>query len=326
MVPYSPDEIAADRALRQALPRAWWDAMDDHGVTDLDIDEHGRIWIKRAGRYPDAPDATISADAAFSVATVLSKAAKVPLGEQRQSLKTPWPGFGFRTVVVLPPASKPQPSVHVRTKWGSKLTGADLIASGTFTANQWRQIVGNFRLHENVIFTGLPGSGKTTAERAATLELAAMPWLVMIVDGLDEIETDANNIRRIIPNGAYDDYQALDDALVRDPGAIAYGEVRTASTLMALIRVWLTGVGGGFAAMHTDDCFGVLVRAVDAYRELRLDPVYSDIARVFRTIAHMRQEKISETRVRYFADEVVAVTTKTPHPTSLSDFILTPIP
>lgn len=319
----SPEELSYQTTLRTLLPEAFWKVMDDRRVTDIDCDEYGRIWAKFDGKKYDFV-CEISASIAHSVASTLSAWEALAFDvDRRQSIKTTWPGYGFRTIVKIPPAVNPLPTFHVRTQYGSDLTLRDLVEVRTLTATQALHVENEWRSGRTTIIAGYPGAGKTTTQRAGTQILATVPWLVYIVDPLDEIDVKrAPNLRKVKPNKGYTTIQALDDALLCDPGAVAYGEVRTGEDGVNLIRTWLA-VGGPYCTCHCEGFDGVIPRFADFYREQKLEPVYGDLARVIHNVIYMRKY-VTDFGSRYVG-EVVTVSTTTPTPKSPADFIYTKI-
>lgn len=304
--------------LHGILPEAWFTALDDPTTTDLDIDEHGRIWLKTIPRPTYTHIGYINAADALAVAIFLGSRAGDEI-ERTQSLKTTWPGYGYRTVVQVPP-SVPAAIIHVRAKPTKDYSLDDLVNTQTLTASQARHLELALWDRQNIIIGGNPGSGKTTVQRALMHILAMIPGLVIIVDALDELYSDAANIRRILPHPGYSDQRALDDILLRDPSAIGYGEVRGGATGVALVRAWITGTTGAFATAHFDSLEGAVPRFADFYREQGLGVVYDDIGRVCHNIIVMEAYMDAENKRRFRAKTVAHLRRSTTPRLSPHDF------
>ncbi len=313
--------------LQQLLPEAWFEALHDENVTDIDLDEHGRIWVKSLANPTYVHIGYLKPEDALAVAIFLASRVDDEI-EQSQSLKTTWPGLGYRTIIQVPP-SVPNTIIHVRSKPNKDYTLDDLVASGTLSPTQARHLELALWDKENIIIGGKPGSGKTTLQRALLNVLAMIPGLVIIVDALDELSTSAEsmgNIRRIIPNREYSDQRALDDILLRDPTAIGYGEVRSGATGIALIRAWLAATTGAFATAHFESIEGAVPRFADFYREQGLGVVYDDIARVMQHVVVMEAYNDQAGRRRFRAKSVARLAKATGPRLSPHDFVFEEIP
>lgn len=309
--------------LHQALGQPWFDALADEQVTDVDLDAYGRQQAKINGEYEQFGEITV--DQAKTAVEVISAMNDAVVDEHEPSAKVRFPGTGLRTLIQVPPAVRPGPTIHTRTKPGFDPTIDMLVLLEMLTPTQGRHLTNRLNARQNIIISGLPGSAKTTVTRGLVHHLETLPWRVILFDELDEIETDARNIKRVFPqkSGSFTPLQALDDALIDDPASIGVGEVRVAAHGLQLLRTWLAVGGGGFATVHAEDAFGVLVRFADFYREMSLTPVYGDIARVVNTIVHMSAYYDGPVR-RYRAAEVCDVTISE-RPESIADFVLTPV-
>ena len=313
--------------LRELLPEAWFDALYNEDMTDLDLDEHGRIWVKTLTQPTYVHVGYLKPEDALAVAIYLASLVDDEI-EQSQSLKTTWPGLGYRTIIQVPP-SVPGTVIHVRSKPRKDYTLDNLVETGTLTPPQARHLELALWDKQNIIIGGKPGSGKTTLQRALLNVLAMIPGLIIIVDALDELSTTAENmgnIRRIIPHRDYSDQRALDDILLRDPSAIGYGEVRAGATGIALIRAWLAATTGAFATAHFESLAGAVPRFADFYREQGLGVVYDDIGRVMQNVVVMEAYNDAGGRRRFRATSVARLTPATGPRLSPHDFVFEEIP
>lgn len=312
----------ASETLRRLLRDEWFTAMADPEVTDLDVSATGLIQFKRNGRYEPAYE--IDGDDVREAVQLISAAEDDIIDENRPSLATVFPGTNLRTLLQHPPVVEPGPTIHVRTQGNFEPTLDTLVDLDVMTPAQARFLREALLTKKNVLIAGLPGSAKTTVQRALIRVLESAPWRVLLFDELHEIATTATNIKTIHPQKTgFNAKEALDAALLDDPAAICYGEVRTAEQGVSLIRAWLAIGNGGTCTAHSDDARGVLVRFADFYRELGLHPIVSDIARVVNVIVHMQCDRRGPI-ARYRASEVVTVTASH-DATTLSDLTLTPI-
>lgn len=287
----SPEARAIKEAIYQICPEIQ-DCIDNEpDVTDIDLDEQGGLWRKPIGqRYQLIRK--IPPEVAQKIVLSFGSLRRHDY-RQKSSLKTVW--FGGHRVIFTYGEAVDAPIFHMRIKRYAEPNLMDMVGSGVMTENQAAMMVHAIKNHKNIIFCGLPGSGKTTIQIAVGQAYSQVPWLIIIVDPQREIALDCDNVRRVVPNAHYSEIDALDDALLRDPGAIGYGEVRLGASGVQLIRVWLTGTCGSFCTVHARDAYGVIPRFASFYRECGLDPVYEDLVQTIHYIVECEPYRDGET-------------------------------
>lgn len=320
----TPEERDLQEEIYRMCPEIQ-DCIDNRpDVTDIDMDGYGNIFIKSINKNEKS-------EYDFLVRMKRSDAEKIILSygamrghsfNERSSLKTLWVG-GHRAVLIYGDVVD-GPMFHIRIARNRSPRLLDMIDQGSVTKNQAATMVHAIRNHKNIIFCGLPGSGKTTIQLALGKAYTEVPWLVIIVDPQQELRIKCPNVRRVYPKANYSEIDALDDALLRDPGAIGYGEVRLGPSGVQLIRVWMTGVCGSFCTVHADSVESVLPRFATFYRECNMEPVYSDLAQTIHYIVHCVPQRVGTDRK--FQIQRMARVESEPFPKSLEDFHYIDIP
>jgi len=297
--------------------------LEDPYVTDVRVDETGIIRAKQAlggehgGEYRYY--GMIAPQDLQTIAYALGSEHDHDFRES-STLKTRWPG-GYRTIIVLPPAVA-SPILHIRKKIESVPTLEEIIASGSLSRTQAQVMRTLLKERRNIIIAGLPGTGKTHLQLALCEVYEEVPWIVVIVDPLREIEIVGKNILRVFPGPWYSEQQALDDVLLLDPGALAYGEVRLGASGVQLIHCWLTGLSGGFCTVHAATAEGVLPRFASFYRELGQQVVWSDLAQTIHAIACCRFLYDEQQQVVGRTVDLALVHPTSAQPTGPADFRL----
>lgn len=237
--------------------------VDDPLVSDVLVNGRGDVWIDR-GEGLEAVDASFSS-ADDMVATVERVIAPLGLRIDRASpmVDARLPD-GSRLHAVLPPASVDGPLMAIRRFTQRVSSLADLVASGTATADQVDQLVQLVQERRTMVVSGGTGAGKTTLLNLLAGSIESTERVVTIEDAA-ELDLPGHVVRLEArpPNaegaGAITIRALLRSALRLRPDRIIVGEVRGGEAL-DLISALNTGHRGSLTTVHANSPEEALLR------------------------------------------------------------------
>ncbi len=237
--------------------------VDDPDVSDVVVNGYAEVWADR-GAGLEHEDVAFLSDADL-VATV--ERAIAPLG-LRVDRNSPMVDArlvdGSRLHAVLPPASVDRTLVAIRRFTQRVVALEDLVAAGTATSEQVKQMKRLIEERKTVVVSGGTGAGKTTllnllaqsfdqSDRTITIEDAAELDFPGHVVRLEARTANAEGA------GAITIRQLLRSALRLRPDRIVVGEVRGAEAL-DLIMALNTGHRGSLTTVHANSPDEALLR------------------------------------------------------------------
>jgi pilus assembly protein CpaF len=287
----------------------------DPEVTEVMVNGPHAVFVERSGRIESVD--TCFADAAHLlhvIDRILSPLGR-RLDEASPMVDARLPD-GSRVNAIIPPLSLDGPVLTVRRFRAAPLTGDDLVALGTLTADMLRLLHDAVRARLNVLVTGGTGTGKTTtlaalaeaigaSERVVTIEDAAelrlpLPHVVRLESRPPSIEgTGAVPIRALVRN-----------ALRMRPDRIIVGEVRGGEAL-DLLQALTTGHEGSLSTLHASS-------PADALRRLTTLALMGDLDLPYRAVADQVASAVDlvvhQARLADGSRRVVEVAAVTPAP------------
>jgi len=287
----------------------------DPEVTEVMVNGPHAVFVERGGRIESVD--TCFADAAHLlhvIDRILSPLGR-RLDEASPMVDARLPD-GSRVNAIIPPLSLDGPVLTVRRFRAAPLTGDDLVALGTLTADMLRLLHDAVRARLNVLVTGGTGTGKTTtlaalaeaigvSERVVTIEDAAelrlpLPHVVRLESRPPSIEgTGAVPIRALVRN-----------ALRMRPDRIIVGEVRGGEAL-DLLQALTTGHEGSLSTLHASS-------PADALRRLTTLALMGDLDLPYRAVADQVASAVDlvvhQARLADGSRRVVEVAAVTPAP------------
>jgi pilus assembly protein CpaF len=173
---------------------------------------------------------------------------------------------GSRVNAVIPPLALKGPSITIRKFSRRKLTGADLVAFGSMSAEMLEFLQTAVRQRANIVISGGTGSGKTTLlnvlsgyipdnERIVTVEDAAE--LQLLQPNLVSLEARPANMEG---KGAIPIRDLVKNCLRMRPDRIVVGECRGGEAL-DMLQAMNTGHDGSLTTAHANsprDCIARL--------------------------------------------------------------------
>lgn len=271
MTAVHPDQFYLERCLE---PLSRWLAQED--VTDLFINQPGEIWVETLGgtlsrHNVPALDRQVLERLARQIAAVTHQG----VSRAHPLLAATLPD-GSRIQVILPPATRGEPSLSIRRHAVRDIGLADYAGQGALasaaaasTSAAIRVLIdlhraGDFagllmhavRQRRNILIAGGTSSGKTTFLNALLREIAPEERLVLIEDTPELRIRHANAVGLIAVRGGEGEAQvSADDLLTASlrmrPDRIILGELRgpEAFTFMRAVN---TGHPGSMTTIHAD--------------------------------------------------------------------------
>ena len=279
-------ERRRDELLRRQLGPHLLAAIGDPKITDIIINEDGRVWFEAHGKglfaagftLPESHRESLIGTVAAALGTVAD--ADHPIVEGELTIER------IRFEGLMPPVVR-RPCVAMRKPAQVLYTLDDYVRDGIISGGQ----AGIFRdaidRRENIVIGGGTGSGKTTLGGALINEMVARSdpneRYVIIEDTL-EIQCRAQNVVQLHTAEAADLTRLVRATMRLRPDRIIIGEVRGAEAL-GLLKAWATGHPGGVTTLHANSAAAVLTRLSSLVQEAGVPPQPELIAETIKLIA-----------------------------------------
>jgi type IV secretion system protein TrbB len=284
--PQQIQERRRDELLRRQLGPQLLAAIADPAITDILVNEDGRVWFEAHGKgmfeagfalMPSQVESLIG-----TVAAALGTVADVdhPIVEGELTLdRIRFEGF-------IPPVVR-RCCLALRKPAQVHYTFDDYVRDRIITEAQAENFRQSIDRRENILIAGGTGSGKTTLAGALLNETVMRSdpneRYVIIEDTL-EIRCRAQNVVQLHTAEAADLGQLVRATMRLRPDRIIIGEVRGAEAL-ALLKAWLTGHPGGVTTIHANSARAALTRLASLVQEAGVPPQPELIAETIHVIA-----------------------------------------
>src|SRR5208282_4326857 len=233
-------ERRLDELLRRQLGPRLLAAIDDPNVTEIIVNEDGRVWFESYAKGMHEAGLVIAASQVESLVNSVN-----PIVEGELLIG------GIRFEGLLPPVAR-KPCCVMRKPAQVLYTLDDYVRDEILSdthAGVLREAVDS---RHSVVIAGGTGSGKTTLAGALINEMVLRSdpneRYVIIEDTL-EIQCRAKNLVQLHTAEAADMTRLVRTTMRLRPDRIIIGEVRGAEAL-ALLKAWNTGHPGGVTTIH----------------------------------------------------------------------------
>ncbi len=279
-------ERRRDELLRRQLGAQLLAAMADPMITDILVNEDGRVWFEAHGKgmfeagfsMPASQVESLIGTVAAALGTVADADHPIVEGEL-QIDRIRFEGF-------VPPVVR-RPCVAMRKPAQVLYALDDYVRDRIITEGQARIFREAIDRRENIVIGGGTGSGKTTLGGALINEMVARSdpneRYVIIEDTL-EIQCRAQNVVQLHTAVAADLTRLVRATMRLRPDRIIIGEVRGAEAL-GLLKAWATGHPGGVTTVHANSARAVLTRLSSLVQEAGVPPQPELIAETIKLIA-----------------------------------------
>ena len=270
--------------------------MNDDSITEVMINGPEEIFIEKAGRLYQLPEAFESERRLEDVVQRIVGLAGREVNQANPIVDTRLPD-GSRVNVVLPPISLKGAIVTIRKFSKTPMTIAQLIRFGSITQDIADVLELLVRAKYNIFISGGTGSGKTTFlnalsnyipkdERVITIEDSAELQIVG-VDNLVSLETRNANASG---SGAVTIRDLIKSSLRMRPERIIVGEVRGGEAL-DMLQAMNTGHDGSLSTGHANSTRDMLSRletmVLQGAEGLPLEAIRQQIASAVDIIIHL---------------------------------------
>jgi pilus assembly protein CpaF len=288
--------------------------MDDPTVDEIMVNGVGAVLVERGGRI-ERTEITFESERELlhMVERILS-----PLGrrvDEASPLVDARLADGSRVNCVIAPLSLQGPVVTIRRFRSRGFTLAELVESGSLTADLVTFLTSSVRARLNVVVSGGTGSGKTTLLNVLSSLIAGEQRIITIEDAA-ELRLGQEHVVRLEsrpPNlegrGEVTVRTLVKNALRMRPDRIIVGEVRGAEAL-DMLQALNTGHDGSMTTIHANSAADALRRvetlALMADVALPHSAIREQIASALDLIVHLERGRDGVRRV-VSAGEVVRV-------------------
>jgi type IV secretion system protein TrbB len=291
-------ERRRDELLRRQLGPQLLAAIADPKITDIIVNEDGRVWFEAHGKGLFEAGFSLPASQVESligtVAAMLGTVADAdhPIVEGELVIER------IRFEGLMPPVVR-RACFAMRKPAQVLYTLDDYVRDGIVTQGQAEVFREATRCRRNIAIGGGTGSGKTTFAGALINEMVAgsdpNERYVIIEDTL-EIQCRAQNFVQLHTSEAADLTRLVRATMRLRPDRIIIGEVRGAEAL-ALLKAWATGHPGGVTTVHANSARAVLTRLSSLVQEAGVPPQPELIAETVDLLAFMVRTPSGSRRV-----------------------------
>jgi P-type conjugative transfer ATPase TrbB len=284
--PQQIQERRRDELLRRQLGPQLLAAIADPPITDIIVNEDGRVWFEAHGKGLFAAGFVLPESHRESLIGTVAAALGTTADNDHPIVEGELPIEGIRFEGLMPPVVR-HPCFAMRKPAQVLYTLDDYVRDGIVTEAQAEIFRDATRRRWNIAIAGGTGSGKTTFAGALINEMVAssdQSERYVIIEDTLEIQCRAENLVQLHTSEAIDLTRLVRATMRLRPDRIIIGEVRGAEAL-ALLKAWLTGHPGGVTTIHANSARAALTRLSGLVQEAGVPPQPELIAETIDLIA-----------------------------------------
>ncbi len=279
-------ERRLDELLRRQLGPRILAAIADREVTEIIINEDGRVWFESHSEGMHEADLVLEPSRVESlIGTVAASLGAVANGSN-PIIEGELPIDGIRFEGLLPPVAR-KPCCVMRKPAQVLHTLADYVRDAIVTDTHACILREAIDRRLNIVIAGGTSSGKTTLAGALINEMVERcdprERYVILEDTL-EIQCRARNLAQLHTAESADLTRLVRTTMRLRPDRIIIGEVRGAEAL-ALLKAWNTGHPGGVTTIHANSARAALTRLSSLVQEAGVPPQPELIAETINLLA-----------------------------------------
>jgi pilus assembly protein CpaF len=230
--------------------------LENDDVSEILINGPNQVYIEKKGRLQPTDACFVSEQALRAAAVNVAKSVGRQLTEECPRLDARLPD-GSRVHVVVPPLTRCGTVVAIRKFKREKIAIAQLIASGSTTADGGQLLDALAKLHQNIIVSGATSSGKTSVLNVLSSFIPENERILVIEDA-SELQIQQKHAvcfetRRPdkYNKGEVTIRDLLHSALRLRPDRLIIGEIRGGEAL-DLLQALNTGHSGSMSTIHAN--------------------------------------------------------------------------
>lgn len=266
----------------------------DTGVTDIEYNEDGKVWIYRIGAETECRQDVLTPGQVRRLIGSIATYAGVSATEETPiiSANLPW---NNRFQANIEPITD-SPTFSVRNHAISTYPLPQYIESGRIPAETADFLRREITKHSpsNIIVSGSTGSGKTTFTGALLNELSDLcpDDRLYIMEDTPELHVKSQNKNCVRTSKHVTMTMLLANALRYRPDRIIMGEVRDGAAL-DLLKSWNTGHPGGIVTLHANSARSALDRfeqLVLEAKDMPMSALRSLIGQAANIVVHLERQ------------------------------------
>ncbi len=279
-------ERRLDELLRRQLGQRILAAIDDPEITEIIINDDGRVWFEAYGKGMHEAELSFAPSQVESLIGTIAASLGTVANASNPIIEGELPIGGIRFEGLLPPVAR-RPCCVMRKPAQVLYTLDDYLRDGILSAEYAQIFRDAIDRRLNILIAGGTGSGKTTLAGALINEMVARfdpnERYVIIEDTL-EIRCRARNLVQLHTAEGADMTRLVRTTMRLRPDRIIIGEVRGGEAL-ALLKAWTTGHPGGVTTIHANSAAAALIRLSSLVQEAGVPPQPELIAETINLIA-----------------------------------------
>jgi type IV secretion system protein VirB11 len=279
-------ERRRDELLRRQLGPQLLAAIADPAITDIIVNEDGRVWFEAHGKGLYAAGFVLPESHRESLIGTVAAVLGTTADNDRPIVEGELPIGRIRFEGLMSPVVR-RPCYAMRKPAQVLFTLDDYVRDGIVGAAQAEIFRDATHRRLNIAIAGGTGSGKTTFAGALINEMVAtsdQSERYVIIEDTLEIQCRAENLVQLHTSEAIDLTRLVRATMRLRPDRIIIGEVRGAEAL-ALLKAWLTGHPGGVTTIHANSARAALTRLSSLVQEAGVPPQPELIAETIDLIA-----------------------------------------
>ena len=284
--PQQIQERRRDELLRRQLGPQLLAAIADPAITDIIVNEDGRVWFEAHGKGLFAADFSMPESHRESLIGTVAAALGTVADADHPIVEGELPIERIRFEGLRPPVVR-RHCFAMRKPAQVLFTLDDYIRDRIITERQAEVFRDATDRRQNIVIAGPTGSGKTTLGGALINEMVARSDRIeryVIIEDTLEIQCRAENLVQLHTSEAADLTRLVRATMRLRPDRIIIGEVRGAEAL-ALLKAWLTGHPGGVTTIHANSAKAAVTRLSSLVQEAGVPPQPELIAETINLIA-----------------------------------------